>query len=104
MILGVFSNTHGLSHPIFQGESAEYFPLFGASFTVIEDCREFGSNFVKTQCKSTQLKATLKQLPLELDTVVKCTPPHPTQPQTFKPLLDQLESWNLAQTLTRPTW
>ena len=30
---------------------------------------------------------------------------HPTTPPgTFRPLLDQLESWNLAQTLTRPTW
>ena len=28
---------------------------------------------------------------------------HPTHhPQTFQPLLDQLESWNLAHTLTRP--
>ena len=34
---------------------------------------------VKTQRNSTQLKATLKQLALELDTVVTCsTPPHPT--------------------------
>ena len=48
---------------------------------------------VKTQRNSTQLKATLKQLALELDIVVRCsttttTPP----PQTFQPLLDQLES------------
>ena len=56
--------------------------------------------FVKTQRNSTQRKATLKQLALELDTVVTWNPP----PQTFRPLLDQLESWNLAQTLTRPTW
>ena len=49
--------------------------------------------FVKTQSNSTQLKATLQQLALELDTVVTCTPPHPPHPpQTFRPLLDQLES------------
>ena len=32
------------------------------------------------------------------------TPPHPTPPptETFQPLLDQLESWNLAQIFTRP--
>ena len=55
---------------------------------------------------ATQLKATLKQLALELDTVVTCstTPPHLTLPQTFHPLLDQLESWNLAQTPNRPIW
>ena len=42
---------------------------------------------------ATQLNSTLKQLALELDTVVTCTPPHPTTPpQTFQPLLDQLES------------
>ena len=60
---------------------------------------------VKTQHNSTQLNATLKQLALELDTVVRCStthPPHPTQ--TFQTLLDQLESCNLAQTLTRPIW
>ena len=54
--------------------------------------------FVKTQRNSTQLNATLKQLALELDIVVMCSPPHPTPPhpphppQTFQPLLDQLES------------
>ena len=52
---------------------------------------------VKTQHNSTQLKATLKQLALELDTVVTCSniPPNPTpprHPQTFHPLLDELES------------
>ena len=55
---------------------------------------------------ATQLKATLKQLALELDIVVRCSTTHPTHPptppQAFRPLLDQLESWNLAQTLTRP--
>ena len=60
---------------------------------------------VKTQRNSTQLNPTLKQLALELDTVVTCTPPTPPHPTTnFQPLLDQLESWNLAETLTRPTW
>ena len=58
--------------------------------------------FVKTQRNSTQLKATLKQLALELDIVVTCsTPPHPTH---YCKLLQQLESWNLAQTLTRHIW
>ena len=62
-------------------------------------------NIVKTQRISTQLKATPKQLTLELDIEVTCTPPHPTTPpQTFQPLLNQLESWNLAKTLTRPIW
>ena len=38
---------------------------------------------VKTQRNSTQLKATLLWLTLELDTVVTCsTPPHPTTPRT----------------------
>ena len=46
---------------------------------------------VKTQRNSTQLKATLKQLALELDIVVTWNPPT-SQPQTFQPLLDQLES------------
>ena len=45
---------------------------------------------VKTQRNSTQLKATLKQLALELDIVVN--PPTTPPPQTFQPLLDQLES------------
>ena len=44
----------------------------------------------------TQRNSTLKQLALELDTVVTCstttTPPQPILPQTFHPLLDQLES------------
>ena len=55
---------------------------------------------VKTKRNSTQIKTTLKQLALELDTVARCstTPPTPP-PQTSQPLLDQLESWNLAQTL-----
>ena len=53
---------------------------------------------------ATQLNATLKKLALELDIVVTCTPPppHPPHPQTFHPLLDELQSRNLAQTLTRP--
>ena len=29
---------------------------------------------------------------------------HPTPKETFQALLDELESWNLAQTLTRPSW
>ena len=33
---------------------------------------------VKTQRNSTQLKTTLKQLALELDTVVTCSTTHPT--------------------------
>ena len=37
---------------------------------------------VKTQRNSTQLNATLKQLALELDIVVTCTPPHPPHPTT----------------------
>ena len=54
---------------------------------------------------ATQLKATLKQLALELDIVVMCSTHHPPHhPQTFQPLLDQLESWYSAQTLTRPIW
>ena len=32
------------------------------------------------------------------------TPPHPPPTETFQPLLDQLESWNLAQIFTRPIW
>ena len=59
-----------------------------------------------TQLNSTQLKATMKQLAMELDIVVKwptAPPTPPPLPQTFHPLLDQLESWNLAQTHTRPT-
>ena len=61
---------------------------------------------VKTQPNSTQLKTILKQLALELDTVVTCstTTHHHPPPQIFQPLLDQLESWNLAQTLTRLIW
>ena len=46
------------------------------------------SSIVKTQRNSTQLNATLKQLALELDIVVKCTPPpHPTTnfPATSRP-------------------
>ena len=31
-------------------------------------------------------------------------PTHPPPTQTFQALLDELESWNLAQTLTRPIW
>ena len=60
---------------------------------------------VKTQRNSTQLKAALKQQALELDKVVTCST-HPTthHPQTIQSVLDQLESWNLAQTLTRPVW
>ena len=50
--------------------------------------------YVKTQRNPTQIKATLKQLALELDTVVTCFTLHqPTPlPHTFQPLLDQLES------------
>ena len=61
---------------------------------------------VKTQRNSFQLKTTLKQLALELDIVVMCSdhPPIQPQPPTFQPLLDQLESWNLARPLTRPIW
>ena len=65
----------------------------------------FSGNIVKTQRNSTQLKATLKQLALELDTVATCSthPLTPTHTQTFQPLLDMIGSWNLAQTITRPT-
>ena len=45
---------------------------------------------VKTQRNSTQLNSTLKQLALELDIVVTCSPP--PHAQTIQPLLDQLES------------
>ena len=44
--------------------------------------------FVKTQRNSTQLKTTLKQLALELDTVVTCStpPPPPTNfPASSRP-------------------
>ena len=44
--------------------------------------------FVKTQRNSTQHNST--------------HPPH--HAQTFQPLLDQLESWNLARPLTRQIW
>ena len=54
---------------------------------------KFAHEIVKTRRNSTQLKATLKQLALELDIVATCSPPHhPPLPQTFQPLLDQLES------------
>ena len=36
---------------------------------------------------------------LELDIVATCSPPPPHPTQTIQPLLDQLESCNLAQTL-----
>ena len=52
----------------------------------------------------TQLKATLKQLLLELDILATCSPPQPAPPQTFRPLLEQLGSWNIALTLTIPIW
>ena len=39
------------------------------------------SDIVKTQRNSTQLKATLKQLALELDTVITWNPPHFTTTQ-----------------------
>ena len=48
---------------------------------------------VKTQRNSTQLKATQKQLRwVRHSTHLEPTPPHPTPPQTFQALLDQLES------------
>ena len=54
--------------------------------------QSYVKTFVKTQRNSTQLKATLKKPALELDIVVTCST-HPTPlPQTFQPLLDQLES------------
>ena len=62
------------------------------------------SKIVKTQRNSTQLNATLKQLALELDIVVTCSTTPPPHAQTFQPLLDQLERWNLARPLTRPIW
>ena len=42
----------------------------------------------------------------DMKMTVQTTPPHPTPPptQTFQPLLDQLETWNWAQTVTRPIW
>ena len=48
--------------------------------------REFTITIVKTQRNSTELKETLNQLALELDTVERCSPPPP--PQTFQPLID----------------
>ena len=38
---------------------------------------------VKTQRDSTQLKAPLKQLALELDIVVTCSQPHPPTTKNF---------------------
>ena len=51
------------------------------------------TKIVKTQRNSTQFNATIKQLALELDTVVMCsTTTHPPPlPQTFQPLLDVRE-------------
>ena len=64
---------------------------------------------VKTQRNSTQLNSTQsnsKSNFVGLDIVLTWNPPHPPHhhPQTFQALLGQLESWNLAQTLTRRTW
>ena len=41
---------------------------------------------VKTQRNSTQLNPTLKQLALELDTVVTCSTHHPTPPPHYHKL------------------
>ena len=59
----------------------------------------------KPNANSTQLNLTQcysKQLALRLDTVATWNPPTTPPQQTFQTLLEQLESCNLAQTLTRP--
>ena len=53
-----------------------------------------------TQLNSKQLYLT--RVEVRHSSHVTHPPPHP-HPQTFQPLLDMLGSWNLAQTLTRPT-
>ena len=52
-------------------------------------------------CQNPNLTST-KRLGLTWKWLCKPHPPPPTQ--TFQALLDELESWNLAQTLTRPIW
>ena len=66
---------------------SKYSKVFVTSLNTSQQLR-----YCQTQRNSTQLKATLKELALELDIVVTCSPPHPTPPQIFQPLLDQLES------------
>ena len=56
-----------------------------------------------TQCNSTQLNSTSVGV-RHSSHMFHHHHHHPTLPQTFHPLLDQLESWNLAQTLSRPIW
>ena len=58
-----------------------------------------------TQLNSTQRNFKATSVGVRHSSHVFPTPPphHPTHPtQTFQTLLDQLESCNLAQTLTRP--
>ena len=61
--------------------------------------------FVKTQRNSTKLNSKqLKSNFVGVDIVATWNPHHPTPPQAFQALLDELESWNLAQPLTRLIW
>ena len=55
-----------------------------------------------TQLNSTQ--SNCKSNFVGLDIVLTWNPPPPPQQHTFQSFLDQLKSWNLAQTLTRPIW
>ena len=53
-----------------------------------------------SQCKDIIVKTQRNSAnALELDIVATCSPPPPHPTQTIQPLLDQLESCNLAQTL-----
>ena len=64
----------------------------------------FNASQNPTQLNSTQRNSKATSVGVRHSSHVYPThPTHPTPPpQTFQPLLDQLESWNLAQTLTRP--
>ena len=49
--------------------------------TILDQQTLLGHNQL-SKPNATQLNTTLKQLALELDIVVTCTPPHPTHPTT----------------------
>ena len=65
-------------------------------------------NFVFSFCQAQpQLNSTQLQLKLRLRlALIRLSPAtHPTTwKSSFLSLIDQLESWNFAQTLIRPTW